>query len=81
MFSQGLAVFCRCAANDFFKDLIKITCVIKTNRACNLGDRFVCLAVHAFGGFHNAVFHEVLDRGETDCALKAAAALTLTDKD
>ncbi len=38
IFSQGLTVFCGGAADEFFKYLIKITCVIKTDGTGDLGD-------------------------------------------
>ena len=38
-------------------------------------------AVHVFGGFCDAVFHQVLKGGQACSALEAAAALAFADKD
>ena len=69
IFSQGLAVLGRGAVHEFLEYFIKIAYVIESDGAGDLGDGIVCLAVHELGRFRDAVFHEVLDRRETDGAL------------
>ena len=71
------------AAEKFFKEFVKVAGIVKADREGEVGNGAeILLGVHQFfGGFIDAVFHQILERTHLQCPGKTTAALAFTDMD